>query len=107
LISLVSNDELQEKTHLQNITLRVNPNPHLAVLFAGWVTFLQSESLGISQKSTLKISWSFVREMGKRIWRGIISPITMSCGIDRKQTRTVLAIALTGVVISVGVWVFR
>jgi hypothetical protein len=76
-------------------------------LFSGWITFLRSESVGLLHQPTINISASFLKEMLKRIWRGVIFPLTIACGIDRKQSKTLFAIAFLGGVVSVGTWIYQ
>lgn len=118
-LSMISDNDLLQETHLHRLSISSlsishdiprkssNKNPHLVVLFSGWITFLRSESVGLLHQSTINISTSFLREMLKRIWRGVIFPLTIACGIDKKQSRTLLAIALLGGVMSVGTWIYQ
>jgi hypothetical protein len=68
---------------------------------------LRSESVGLWHHSTVKISTSFLKEMFKRVWRGVIFPLTIACGIDKRQSKTLLAIAFLGGVMSVGAWLYQ
>jgi hypothetical protein len=45
--------------------------------------------------------------MFKRVWRGVIFPLTIACGIDKRQSKTLLAIAFLGGVMSVGAWLYQ
>jgi hypothetical protein len=116
-LSLISDSDLLRDLLLQRLSLssstlmntstHANKNPHLLVLFTGWVTFLRSESVGLWHHSTVKISASFLTEMLKRVWRGVIFPLTIACGIDRRQSKTLFAMTLFGGVMSVGAWLYQ
>lgn len=115
-LSLISDNTILQDTYLENIsslipsfstTIHRPENLHLMVIFTGWITFLRSETVGLQRRTTFKISSSFIKEMLKRFWRGIISPISIACGVDKKQSRTLVAIALLGGIMSIGTWFYQ
>ena len=111
ILSFISDHNILRDSYLENISTFAlysstsrPENLHLLVIFTGWITFLRSETVGVCHRTTFKISSSFIKEMFKRFWRGIISPVTTACGIDKKHSKTLIAIALLGGVLSLGSW---
>lgn len=113
---MISDHDILHDTYLENISQYTSSltssasrpeNLHLMVIFTGWITFLRSETVGLQRRTTFKISSSFVKEMLKRVWRGIISPVTTACGVDKKHSRTLVVIALLGGIMSIGSWFYQ
>lgn len=115
-LALISDHDIHRDSYLEDIssltssTLSSSSCPEnldLLVIFTGWITFLRSETVGIRHRTTFKISSSFIKEMFKRFWRGIISPLTTACGMDKKQSKTLIAITLLGGLVSIGTWFYH